>query len=519
MTTLAGSVYGHAERSRARRRTSWAVSFWVAVGIWSLAVALLPAAAVVARHDLADLARNLAFGLFLVAGVMSLLCWRLTGDPSTARKAVALLVLGAGMPGAAAIGPLLHEPEILRASAPSTRALFLIPAVALLLPGPRWHRQTSLHPIPVRYLALVGAVVVVSAALLVAVRVELPHQALPVTWRVLGVGAMLAWLLLAFRAAREAVREPRLTVRSPASAYVLLAGAELLRLLVLDGKGAAVGIAPGLQLAASVALVVAAGSELRVAHGGEEELTADLTRELSDLHGRLAAVATAERERLHDARSAVVGVIEASNLLAAPTRGLDTDRLRRLIRAELHRLEAVLETPAAEPVEPFDLAEVLWPVVLVHQLDGSMVHADLPADAGARRVIGRPQATATVLDNLLRNARRHAPGAQVWVRTDVGDARATVTVEDDGPGIPDAERAAVLAPGVRGSTALGVGEGLGLSSCLAAITAQGGSLSVSHRPGGGTRVAFTLATGLPDGRSTPRTIELATRRSSEALAG
>ena len=64
-------------------------------------------------------------------------------------------------------------------------------------------------------------------------------------------------------------------------------------------------------------------------------------------------------------------------------------------------------------------------------------------------------------------------------------------VEDDGPGIPDEERARVVLAGVRGSTARGVGEGLGLSSALRAMTGQGGALRVEQRSGGGTRVVLT----------------------------
>jgi signal transduction histidine kinase len=50
----------------------------------------------------------------------------------------------------------------------------------------------------------------------------------------------------------------------------------------------------------------------------------------------------------------------------------------------------------------------------------------------------------------------------------------------------------VLRAGVRGSTAVAPGSGLGLASALAAMRAQGGSLELSDRTGGGTRVTITL---------------------------
>jgi two-component system osmolarity sensor histidine kinase EnvZ len=82
-------------------------------------------------------------------------------------------------------------------------------------------------------------------------------------------------------------------------------------------------------------------------------------------------------------------------------------------------------------------------------------------------------------------------------RRDHGDRRqrrraVTVTVEDDGPGIPVAERIAVLLPGVRGSTAQACGSGLGLHSCLAAMSAQGGELALGESAAGGLRVTLRL---------------------------
>jgi signal transduction histidine kinase len=79
-------------------------------------------------------------------------------------------------------------------------------------------------------------------------------------------------------------------------------------------------------------------------------------------------------------------------------------------------------------------------------------------------------------------------------------------VEDDGPGVPVDEREQVLRCGVRGSTARGFGEGLGLHSSLVAMEGQGGALRLEQRDGGGTRVVLTL----PLAR--PRTLELEPER-------
>jgi signal transduction histidine kinase len=468
----------------------WGVALGTVLGVWSLSESLWPASPAT-QQQVADLARNLASGLLLVAGVLGLACWRLTADPLVARKAVALLVLGAGLPQVPTVGPLLNEPAGLAHFAPSTRALLLVPVVALLLPGPRWSRQTFARPIPSRYAAVVVVVTAAVLAALLTARQWLQPEQLPLAWQLLDAAALLAWLVLAVRARRE--DRARACGQGPTAtvAFALLAGCELIRLLSINGNMPAKGLAPGLQLGAATILVWAATADLRAAYHAEAEQAADLTRALSTARHHLARLESAGRERLHDARSAVVGVMGASELLtSARSQVSDADlaRLRGLITTELQRLQALLDPREVEETTEFDLAEALGSVVLVHQLDGLAVHATVPSI----RVCGKPRAMATVLDNLLRNVRTHAPHAQVRVRAGAGEGAATVVVEDDGPGIPPAERQQVLRPGVRGSAAGEAGEGLGLASCVAAMCQQAGSLLLGEGVDGGTRVTLRL---------------------------
>lgn len=124
--------------------------------------------------------------------------------------------------------------------------------------------------------------------------------------------------------------------------------------------------------------------------------------------------------------------------------------------------------------------------------------SDLPpieVDAGR---IGR------VLDNLVGNALKYAPGTPVVVGATVDGEWLTVTVDDEGIGIPDADRTLVTEPfhrawNVRESRIPGTG--LGLYICRRLVEAHGGRLSIHDRPDGrpGTRVAFTVPI-LPDER-------------------
>jgi signal transduction histidine kinase len=114
-----------------------------------------------------------------------------------------------------------------------------------------------------------------------------------------------------------------------------------------------------------------------------------------------------------------------------------------------------------------------------------------PIDVDAGR-IGR------VLENLVGNALKYAPdGSPVVLGATQDGDWLVATVDDEGVGIPDAERSLVLEPfhrawNVRESRIPGTG--LGLYICRRLVEAHGGRLWLGDRPDGrpGTRVSFSL---------------------------
>jgi signal transduction histidine kinase len=264
---------------------------------------------------------------------------------------------------------------------------------------------------------------------------------------------------------------------------------ELVKAHSIADRPASLGAGPGLQLLAAVVIAIVAGTELREAYGVHGRRSVVLAEALVDAQQQLAQVQQTYRERLHDARSAVIGVVGASRLLSqSPVPpAANPRRLYDLMAAELGRLQDTLDTERVEPLEEFALTDVFEPVVLSHRLAGGAIEVDL----GILRALGRPKATATALANLLANARTHAPGASVSLYAEQHGTTVAVVVDDDGGGIPVSERDRVLLPGVRGSTS-GSGSGLGLHTAAAAMTAQSGTLRLTERPGGGTRAVLTL---------------------------
>ncbi|MFY0409104.1 sensor histidine kinase [Solicola sp. PLA-1-18] len=106
------------------------------------------------------------------------------------------------------------------------------------------------------------------------------------------------------------------------------------------------------------------------------------------------------------------------------------------------------------------------------------------------RVVGDRNRLEQVLRNLVDNAVRHAAGT-VAITCDEVDGYGRLVVEDDGPGIPDGERAHVLERFVRldaGRDRDRGGSGLGLAIVDEIVRAHGGDVQIDASPLGGARV-------------------------------
>lgn len=94
------------------------------------------------------------------------------------------------------------------------------------------------------------------------------------------------------------------------------------------------------------------------------------------------------------------------------------------------------------------------------------------------------------IQNLLENAIRHNDAETPWaaVEVTVTDDAVTVAVADDGPGIPPDERRILD----EGETPLRHSSGVGLWLVYRYVERSGRNLTFTRRPGGGSRVSFTL---------------------------
>jgi two-component system osmolarity sensor histidine kinase EnvZ len=105
----------------------------------------------------------------------------------------------------------------------------------------------------------------------------------------------------------------------------------------------------------------------------------------------------------------------------------------------------------------------------------------------------RPNALRRCLGNLIGNARRHA--SHVWLTATVAADGIDILVDDDGPGIPPANRARVFRPFVRldaSRNPLTGGVGLGLTIARDVARSHGGDIQLETSPQGGLRARVHL---------------------------
>ena len=108
-------------------------------------------------------------------------------------------------------------------------------------------------------------------------------------------------------------------------------------------------------------------------------------------------------------------------------------------------------------------------------------------------LLAREQALKRMLSNVVSNACRY--GKHVWVALKESSNRLEITVDDDGPGIPDNKREEVFKAFYRIEQSRNKetgGVGLGLAIVKDVVRAHGGVIRLLDSPMGGLRVQIQL---------------------------
>jgi signal transduction histidine kinase len=182
---------------------------------------------------------------------------------------------------------------------------------------------------------------------------------------------------------------------------------------------------------------------------------------------------------------------------------IDDEELRTKILGDLDELETMVSATLAfgrdsrvnEPVSSVDLAELLR-TILDETSDANPDAAECLTYHGPphQTVRARPVALKRALANLVSNAVSYGGAARVTM-VPPADGTISVTIEDDGPGIPVHEIDRVFEPFRRLEQSRNRetgGVGLGLPIARNMLRAHGGDVVLRNRPEGGLRALVTL---------------------------
>jgi signal transduction histidine kinase len=245
---------------------------------------------------------------------------------------------------------------------------------------------------------------------------------------------------------------------------------------VTEVIGGVIALALLAALARVLVLLDRAVSEARASEAAMRTFLADASHELRTPVAALQA--TAERLLRDQPARPERDAIEAQ--LAR-----DSGRLGQLVDdlLNLARLDA-RERPHREPV---DLADLASAAVTATRTTAPTARIELVSN-GPVPVTGDRDALLRAIRNLLDNAIAVADTVVVEV-TQTGNGP-TMSVTDDGPGVPADQRERIFDPFVRLSRAPSNGTGLGLAIVRRTIESHGGTVTCDASPAGGAR--FTL---------------------------
>lgn len=226
---------------------------------------------------------------------------------------------------------------------------------------------------------------------------------------------------------------------------------------------------------------------------------------MNEMLARIEAGHDAQRrfvgDASHELRSPVAAILSALDVAAAHPEFLNEELATSTLRPEAQRMESLVEdllllaraderglALRRKDVDLDDLASS--EVGRLRRETALTVDADLVPT----RLVGDPGGLSRVLRNLLENAARHA-ASRVELRVYPAGGNAVLTIADDGPGIPEADRARVFDRFVRldsDRSRRGGGAGLGLAIVSEVVAAHGGTVTIGDRLNGGAVVTVRL---------------------------
>ncbi len=242
------------------------------------------------------------------------------------------------------------------------------------------------------------------------------------------------------------------------------------------------------------------------ASGGDE--TDGLARDFNTMADELQQLIQAQRRLLqdvsHELRSPLARLRIA--LALAQDKPEDIDAQLQRIEKETEQLDRLIGQLLSSQVQKITLDSHIDLVALLEEIcnDGAL-EADVKGqslvfecDLEHAVIVTSGDLLHSTFENLARNAMRHSPvGAAVRVGLKASDARFVITVNDQGPGVPEEQLDAIFQPFYRVDSdrdRQSGGHGLGLAIAQRAVALHGGDISAENTDPG-LRVTVELPRG------------------------
>jgi signal transduction histidine kinase len=301
-----------------------------------------------------------------------------------------------------------------------------------------------------------------------------------------------------------------------AVARILAVGLPMLLLLVAAITWKVVGraLAPVEAIRAEVDEISAAQLHRRVPIPAGDDEISRLARTMNRMLGRLEQAQSRQHrfvsDASHELRSPVATIRQHAEVALAHPGTTSTAELAETVLAEDLRVQRLVEDLLllARADEhglnlnrrPLDLDDIVFDEARRLRERTELRVETVAVSAG--RVDGDAAGLRRVLRNLGENASRHAR-SRVAFALAAENGNLLLAVDDDGPGIPQSERAVVLERFVRLDDARARdagGSGLGLAIVSQVVEAHGGRVTIADSPLGGARVEVRLpGSDHPDG--------------------
>lgn len=315
--------------------------------------------------------------------------------------------------------------------------------------------------------------------------------------------------------------EVRATLRRLLGLEALIGVAVLIAVALLAGWLVRLGLRPLTGIGDTAGAIAAGDLTRRVEPADDRTEVGRLGIALNTMLARIEAAFEQRRrseERLrrfvadasHELRTPLTSIRGYAELFrrGADTRPEDLAKSMSNIESEAARMGVLVDDllllarlDQGRPLErePLDLAAVASDAVESARPIEPDRTIELVADDPVR-IVGDASRLRQVIDNLLDNARVHAPGSPVRVEVALHGEEALLRIGDQGPGLDPEVEGRIFERFTRGdpSRSRGTGGvGLGLSIVQAIVAAHGGEVTASSHDEGGTVFEVRLPVGGP----------------------